>query len=424
MAAPLTTADGSPAPVVPVAVLAARLHRWRAAIGLSALVVIAVSALVLTQTGRGTGLLAPDGTDGAGAKALVAILRAHGVRVVPVTTAGQAKAQASAQSTVLVTEPALVTTATWRALRARGADLVLVSPGQPSLTALGLPVQTSGAGPVRPRSPDCTLAAATVAGDAWLGGQLYAAEPGARVTTCYPSGPGSGLIVVGVTPGATTAPQGTPTITLIGAPSPLTNADLAFGGNAALATWLLGARPTLVWYRPDPLAATGSQGLLALVPPPVRNGLVIAALALALLAAARARRLGPVVDEPLPVRVLALETTEGRGRLYQRTGARGRAAAALREAWTRRARERLGLPRTAPPPAVVAAVSRITGWPPGRVAELLYGTDPPADAALVDLAGALDELEDRLSAAQAGRDPAADDPLSAPDPTAEASRDR
>ena len=49
--------------------------------------------------------------------------------------------------------------------------------------------------------------------------------------------------------------------------------------------------------------------------------LIVAAV---LAAAARARRLGAPVAEPLPVLVPATETVTGRGRLYQRSRDRGR----------------------------------------------------------------------------------------------------
>ncbi len=56
------------------------------------------------------------------------------------------------------------------------------------------------------------------------------------------------------------------------------------------------------------------------------------AVAVVLLALWRARRLGPVVPESLPVVVRAAEATEGRGRMYRRAGARDRAAGRLRAA--------------------------------------------------------------------------------------------
>ena len=119
------------------------------------------------------------------------------------------------------------------------------------------------------------------------------------------------------------------------------------------------------------------------------------AVAVLLLALWRARRLGPVVAEPLPVVVRAAETVEGRARLYRRAGARGTAAEALR-AGVRRpagARARPAAPRRSRRPwsTAVAGTHRPDRAP--RSAALLYGAAPADDAALVRLADDLDALE-------------------------------
>jgi hypothetical protein len=110
----------------------------------------------------------------------------------------------------------------------------------------------------------------------------------------------------------------------------------------------------------------------------------------------RARRLGPVVTEPLPVVVRAAETVEGRARLYRRAGAADHAAFALRQAARDRLVPRLGLPRDAAPDAVVAALVERTGRAGQAVWELLYGPPPRTDADLVRLADALDALEKEI----------------------------
>ncbi len=94
----------------------------------------------------------------------------------------------------------------------------------------------------------------------------------------------------------------------------------------------------------------------------------------------RARRLGPVVGEPLPVVVRAVEIVEGHGRLYLRAGARDRAAGQLRAATSRRLADRFGMPPAAIP---LTAEERAT----------LSGPPPVDDAELVRLANALHELD-------------------------------
>jgi hypothetical protein len=108
----------------------------------------------------------------------------------------------------------------------------------------------------------------------------------------------------------------------------------------------------------------------------------------------RARRLGGIVSEPLPVSVRAAELVEGHGRLYARAGARDRAAAALRAATADRVARRLGLPRGAGPDAVVAAVAPLTGRPAADLTAVLSGPPPADDAQLVRLANELDRLEE------------------------------
>jgi hypothetical protein len=117
------------------------------------------------------------------------------------------------------------------------------------------------------------------------------------------------------------------------------------------------------------------------------------AVALLLAVAWRARRLGPLVAEPLPVVVRAAETVEGHARLYQSRRARARAADALRQGLISRLSPLAGLPVTASQDAVVAALAPRSAQTPARVRELLYGPAPESDRALVELARDLDTFE-------------------------------
>jgi hypothetical protein len=107
----------------------------------------------------------------------------------------------------------------------------------------------------------------------------------------------------------------------------------------------------------------------------------------------RARRLGPVVTEPLPVVVRSAETVEGRARLYRASHSRGHAAAILRTAAVRRLATRLGVPVGASPEEVATLAAAAAGVREGEVHELLLGTGPRDDAGLVALAAALDGIE-------------------------------
>ena len=109
----------------------------------------------------------------------------------------------------------------------------------------------------------------------------------------------------------------------------------------------------------------------------------------------RARRLGRVVAEPLPVVVRASETVEGLGRLYRApgrdVGPRG-AAAGGRDA--DRLAPRLGLRRDdGTPRRWSTPCAPVPAGPGAEVAALLYGAEPGDDRALVALADQLDTLE-------------------------------
>ena len=114
----------------------------------------------------------------------------------------------------------------------------------------------------------------------------------------------------------------------------------------------------------------------------------------------RARRLGPLVTEPLPVVVRAVESTQSRGRIYRRTGDRQHAAHVLVEATRRRLLETLRLPRDTATATLVAAVAARTGRDEPAVHALL--TAPPAgptmtkDSRLVELGQSLLELENEV----------------------------
>ncbi len=376
---------------------------WRAARGplllVAALVAVAVVGVLVAASGN-AGALDPDGTSPEGSRALAVLLRDRGVRVERVTTVDAAVRQATGRTTIFVPLPDRVLDTSVARLRstAEPATLVLVNPDSGALRALGLGVRSAGRAPVRDRVPSCDLPAAAVAGSADLGGATYdlagAPEAGSP-TTCYPAG-GKATVV------AAAGAMGD--VTIVGTSTPFTNAALDERGNAALALGLLGAGERVVWLLPRPAqaAAEGTErhGLLDLLPGRLLAALAQVAFAVLLLALWRARRLGPVVSEPLPVVVRSAEAVEGRGRLYRAAGERASAAAALRGGSRARLAARLGLPPEPAPEALADAVAGRTPRGLADVATLLYGAPsgqappaPPDDAALVALATDLDTLE-------------------------------
>ncbi|GHG27336.1 MULTISPECIES: DUF4350 domain-containing protein [Amycolatopsis] len=361
---------------------------WRGArIPLAILVLIFVAGALLLL-GRGEqayGALEPGSYEPGGAHALVKLLKDQGVDVRTARTIAEADAEVGEDATLLVTAPDLAPAKRFDALRERAADVVLVTPGEPTLRDSLPLVHAAGRSDVGTLPPQCTVAAAVAAGEATLGGIGYA-SPGAR--SCYPGEDGGGTLLQ--------LAEGNRTTTLLGTPAPLTNARLADQGNAALGLRLLGAHPKLVWYLPsasDPALDVSRRSIFDLIPDGWYFGAAQAFVAVALVALWRARRLGPVVTEPLPIVVRAAETAEGRARLYRRAKAAGHAGETLREAARHRLRTTLGLPRDADPAALVESVSTRTGRPPNDVGAVLYGPPVPDDPALVRLADELDRVE-------------------------------
>jgi hypothetical protein len=351
-----------------------------------ALVALAAGVLIGVLTAPGPpGFLDPTSPDQQGSRAIATLVRQQGVEVEVVRTAADARVPAG--TTLLVPFPDRLAPAQLDAVRAAGADLVLVAPGPEVLGALAPGVETTARnGPVDVREPGCALPAAERAGAVTLGGDGYRAD---GATACYATAQGAALVQVG----------GPRTVTVLGSSDVLENASLADEGNAALALGLLATHPRLAWFLPEPEGppVDAERSLLDLVPPGWLWGAGQLAVAAVLLALWRARRLGPVVAEPLPVVVRSAETDEGRARLYRAAGAREHAAEVLRAAARTRLSPLLGLPVAAERAALVAAAGDRTGQP-ARVEDLLFGPAPADDAALVALAGRLDELEREVRA--------------------------
>jgi hypothetical protein len=293
---------------------------------------------------------------------------------------------------LLVTSPELLVDSQARAVRDSGADLVLAGVQEPERFVRG--VTLVGGAAAETRAPGCALPAAQRAGSVDAGAVAYAVDVeaagvdrGARVEECYSADGDPSLVRVLRADGSS--------VTLLGNATVLTNDRLDEQGNASLALALLGAHERLVWYLParGDLPTGEQRSFYDLVPDAVWWAVLQLVVAVLLLGLWRARRLGPVVPEPLPVVVRSTETLEGRGRLYRRSGARDKAAAALRSASLRRLMPPLGLPKRSNPTTVADAIARRSGLTAVEVSALLYGAAPIDDSALVRLADRLDDLE-------------------------------
>ncbi|MEV5856129.1 DUF4350 domain-containing protein [Streptomyces anulatus] len=391
---------------------------WTRARGILAVVLILVVAgitFAVVRSGTNHGQLDPRSADPKGSRAVAELLKARGISVTVATTLDEATAATGPDTTLLVTGPNLLTRSQQLRLdetaSASAGRTLLIAPGPAATTRLAPGVLAEPHHAVSALAPSCELPAARLAGTADMGGIRYTTQAPTAIT-CYPAAGRPSLVVLPTGAGGDTV--------LLGAPDILHNERLDKQGNASLALQLLGSRPHLVWYLPsltDPSATTDDDSpgdeneerpesgarddaadessFLDLVPSGWLWGTLQLTIAAVLAAVWRARRLGPLVTERLPVAIRASESAEGRSLLYRKANARDRAADALRAATRTRIAPLAGVPaRDAHTPDVLlAAVSARITTPDHDVSTLLFGTAPPTDAALVLLADQLDALE-------------------------------
>jgi hypothetical protein len=364
------------------------------ALALVALLAAAVTIAVMRSDAR-HGNLDPRSADPYGSRAVAELLADRGVSTRVVATLDEARAAAGPDTTLLVALPDLLTHRQQTRLHSTtaksGGRTVLVAPGSASVEGLAPDVTADPATSADSTlEPDCDLPAARRAGAADTGGIRYTTTH-LDADSCYPSQRLATLLRVPTTGDGDTV--------VLGAPDILRNDRLDEQGNASLALQLLGSRPHLVWYLPSlsdaSAAADDERSFFDLLPSGWRWGTLQLFVAAALAALWRARRLGPLVPERLPVAIRASETVEGRARLYRKANARDRAAAALRSTTRTRLAPLVGVPvsQAHAPEALLPALSAHLHNDGHTLPALLFGPPPGDDAALVSLADQLDALE-------------------------------
>lgn len=391
---------------------------WKRSRGLLiALLVLVIAGVTFAAVRSGThhGHLDPRSADPKGSRAAAELLKARGISVTVATTLDEATTAAGPDTTLLVTGPNLLTPSQQRRLHettaASSGRTLLIAPGPAAVSRLAPGVRAEPHRPVSVLPPSCAFPAARSAGPADMGGVRYTA-PDSTAPACYPSGRAPSLLILEDREDGDTV--------LLGSSDFLHNERLDHQGNASLALQLLGSRPHLVWYLPslaDPSATTddgtsgdnnhdsddgsgeGASGdessFLDLIPSGWIWGTLQLTLAACLAAFWRARRLGPLVVEQLPVSIRASESAEGRAGLYRKANARDRAAASLRAAARTRIARLTGVTarEAHTSDALLPVVSTRTTTTGDDLSTLLFGPAPADDAALVLLAEHLDALE-------------------------------
>ena len=347
---------------------------WRrAALAIVAIVIIGVLALATSSLRHNRETMHPDSVSPFGAGALSAIMADRGISITPMTAVDDAL---DGQGTILVWDPQLLLNRAEREqLLASSRRIIVVSDGGRDAsrwlgTAGVSPVPLSG--PIR---PSCDVD--------WLDGIDTIAGVTAGVTAdgCFPIGEGHHIVVRG-------------NLVYVASPEIFTNRFLDVADNAAVAIRMLAGSGTVSWLIPE--QSLPSAPSPSVVPPALTGalaGFIMTALWYGLLVA---RPFGPLIPEPLPVVVPAVEATRGRARLYERGSHASHAGRALRAGTVAHHAGRLGLGSDAGAPEVVAAICRACPLPEADVYRLLYGPPPTNDRELVELALGLENLSKEL----------------------------
>jgi hypothetical protein len=374
-----------------------------------ALVVVISAVLIAMITGiRPVARpLDPDEAGPQGTLALVEVLRQHGVDVSVVRSAGRLPRLDSSVTLVLGDSTYMgdVAASQFRAAAAGGVRVVILDPTAQAMAQLGYPIRVLPGYSSTPVTSRCQTTTAAP-GDTVSTASARLVPP-AGATSCFPySDPsdvtegGSGYAMVTI-PAKGTQPE----IVAVSFGDALTNTMILDSDNAGLGVRLLGGTRRLVWYQPDIADRTKVAGSVDSDPWPAWQwpAAWVLALAFVVFAIAIGRRLGRLVPEPLPVVVMASETTQARARLYYRAHDLARASTILRHGTIRRLRRRLG----ADPPAgfspsmvdptLVTHTADATGLPPTVVAERLAGPPPATDTALITLSQQLADLEEKVT---------------------------
>ncbi|MCD4549729.1 DUF4350 domain-containing protein [Schaalia sp. lx-260] len=329
--------------------------------------------------------LSPDNPGPQGARALVQVLREHGVKVHVASSARDALVHAQKDHTILVVPHP------WKMpheISEAFAEL-------PSMTYIGLqqmydpPFPGVTVYPSRSTASEfhasCDLPAAQRArtlSSSTYGVQL--SDP--NWIGCFPLEEDVYTYAEGTLQGKWRA--------LFSDSSIVTNQKIAEHGNASLAISTLGRTGSIVWYTPSP--ADTLDELPDLTPPFLIPMLFLLGVALLAYGCARGQRLGRLVCEDIPTPVPSAETVIGRARLLKQSGDYGYAAHLLRVKTAEKLASSLGIAHCAAPEELHAALTR-QGIDEHLTYHLLWGKAPETEKEFLALAHSLNELEESIS---------------------------
>lgn len=368
---------------------------WTAVAGAAAVVLVTLGAILAMGSGGRDRPLDPTSHDRLGTSALVALLDEMGADV---TVADRPPGDAVGGPDVVLLLTDLLGDDARRALDGwveGGGRLVVTDPGSsyvPEVVAWFESVDDLA--PPRSLAGRCEIAALAGLDLAGIeprnGGALFAPRPGDA--PCVDDGTGGAYIVA--------TDRGEGTVVALGGSGLVVNAALAEGENAPVATALLAPRAgtdVLVVAPGGPVGGGGRERSLGdLIPAGVQRAIAQLAVAFALYALWRARRLGRPVPEPQPVAVAGSDLVAAVGTLLDRTRTPAHAGELLRADLRRFLADRLGVPATAPPEVLVAVAAERTGVDEARLRWALGAAPVTDDAGLAELAATIDRIREEV----------------------------
>ncbi|PKQ19028.1 MAG: hypothetical protein CVT68_00605 [Actinobacteria bacterium HGW-Actinobacteria-8] len=366
---------------------------WVATLVTVSLVVLAI--LVFTQAPSSTAPLSTNNARPEGARAVAEILRQQGVDVTESSTLSGASEALGADGTLVIASYYYLDEDQIASILEWPGPVVWLAPEGYDLGYIHESLVYGIADGETPVHAQCNLPAAQTADTIVAPGpRINLQWSTAAVSACFVNVEyGSVLVRITRTPAEP--------MSVIAAPSLLTNKGLATSGNAALALHTLGTTDKVAWYMgtlydSSTLASGGQEGVALIAPAWVNAAALAAALVFLMAGLWRGRRVGPLMTEPLPVVVPASEATRGRARLYRRGRAFGHAAAALRAGSARRLAQRLGLGPHADRATLAFAVAASSSADVATVDSLIFGPPPRDEAAMLDVVRRLDALESEV----------------------------
>lgn len=360
-----------------------RVRRW-APLGALTLLLVVLS-FVFART-PSTGLpFDPASTDPTGIKALALILDRAGAQV---DVLGDPRDPDVDTLLIAVDNLDEAAAEDVRQFAQDGGRVLLADPGG-ALTPTRRPAGSAGAGFVQPTlRRDCDEPALEgIERIAPGAAPLFVVPDDAR--GCFVRGDAAWLII---------EPLGDGTIVSTGSPDFLTNYLIGEQDNAPLAVAVLAPEPgTRVGIlTPDFAPAGGGVTLTDLLPRGLKAAALQLVVAFGVIVAWRSRRLGKPVREPQAVQLAGSELVVAVGNLYQRTGARERAAELLRDDFRSDLAHRLGVPADLDAEDLAEVAAARTGAPRDAVLDALSAPTLQSDADLVALAQRLESVREAV----------------------------